>query len=67
MASFEVYSTAEELKTSIPTESEGLSMEESFIKVLDLMDFYASLDQVKPSRPDTDDINWVELKWPAKD
>lgn len=67
MPELEVFDNIEDMKTS-GRHTPARSMEEAFVKALDLMDLYASIDQTKHSRTDRDDgINWVELKWPAND
>jgi len=56
----ELYSSISELKNS--QDSRTLSDEEIFIRVLDLMDFYATLSKNSdlPSR-ENDSIEWIEL------
>jgi hypothetical protein len=50
--------------TDIP---ERLSFKESFIRALDLIDFYVAISDPKDlkSRED-DDIEWIELTWRRK-
>ncbi|GAB5527854.1 MAG: hypothetical protein Roseis2KO_57260 [Roseivirga sp.] len=67
MPELQVFDNIEDMKAS-DNHMPAISMEEALIRVLDLMDLYASLAQPRPSSPGEDDgINWVELKWPAND
>ena len=66
MAHVEEYKSIEELKSSVPIGTR-LTMEEALIKVLDLMDLYASINKNIHYTSEEDGIDWVELKWPAND
>lgn len=68
MAHVEEYKSIEELKASAPIGT-NISMEEAILKVIGLMELYASIDKNKrlPVDKTDDSIHWVELKWPTDD